>query len=98
MWLLALLLVADTSGAFAVQVAPEESLWVRVSGYGDPVVLVPGLLGSGFGYRTLAARLDSAGYRTIIVNPLGVGRSTRPKRADYSLSAQADPSPPFLIR
>ncbi len=90
MWLLALLLVADTSGAFAVQVAPEESLWVRVSGYGDPVVLVPGLLGSGFGYRTLAARLNSAGYRTIIVDPLGVGRSTRPKHADYSLSAQAD--------
>ena len=90
MWLLALLLVADTSGAFAVTVAPEESLWVRVSGYGYPVVLVPGLLGSGFGYRTLAAGLNSAGYRTIIVEPLGVGRSTRPKRADYSLSAQAD--------
>ena len=90
MWLLALLLVADTSGAFAVTVAPEESLWVRVSGYGYPVVLVPGLLGSGFGYRTLAAGLNSAGYMTIIVEPLGVGRSTRPKRADYSLSAQAD--------
>jgi pimeloyl-ACP methyl ester carboxylesterase len=61
-----------------------------MAGNGDPVVLVPGLLGSGFGYRTLAAQLNTAGYKTIIVEPLGVGRSARPKRADYSLSAQAD--------
>ncbi len=90
MWLLALVLVADTAAAFAVPVAPAESLWVSVSGSGEPVVLVPGLFGSGFGYRQLVPRLNHAGYRTIVVEPLGVGRSARPKHADYSLSAQAD--------
>ena len=35
-------------------------------------------------------RLDTAGYRSIVVEPLGMGASTRPAEADYSLTAQAD--------
>src|SRR5207253_3175529 len=34
--------------------------------------------------------LNGAGYRTIVVEPLGIGSSARPQRADYSLTAQAD--------
>ena len=88
MWLLAFLLVADTS--FVVPVAPAETLSVNVGGSGDPVVLLPGLVGSAFAYRNLAPLLHGAGYRTIVIEPLGVGRSSRPKDADYSLDAQAN--------
>jgi len=34
--------------------------------------------------------LNAAGYRTIVIEPLGVGSSSRPERADYSLTAQAN--------
>ena len=88
MWLLAFLLVADTT--FVVPVAPAETLSVSVAGSGEPVVLLPGLVGSGFAYRNLTPLLNLAGYRTIVIEPLGVGRSGRPKDADYSLDAQAN--------
>src|SRR5207249_962108 len=38
----------------------------------------------------LVPLLNSAGYRTIVVEPLGIGSSGRPQRADYSLTAQAE--------
>src|SRR3989454_5005591 len=90
MWLLAALLLADTSRAFAIALAPAESVWVTVGGAGDPVVLIPGLFGSAFGYRSVLPRLVEAGYRTIVIEPLGIGTSARPEHADYSLTAQAD--------
>src|SRR5205807_4504711 len=31
-----------------------------------------------------------AGYRAIVIEPLGIGTSTRPEKANYSLTAQAD--------
>jgi len=34
--------------------------------------------------------LVTAGYRTIVIEPLGVGASGRPEKANYSLTAQAD--------
>ena len=71
-------------------VLPQESLRVTIAGSGETVVLVPGLFGSAFGYRHLLAMLPAAGFRTIVIEPLGIGRSPRPKRADYSLTAQAD--------
>ena len=43
-----------------------------------------------FGFRTLVPLLNAAGYRTIVIEPLGIGSSARPPRADYSLTAQAD--------
>ena len=90
MWLLALLLLADSSRSFTIPVAPRESLQVTVAGAGEPVVLLPGLFGSAFGYRTLIPQLTAAGYRAIVIEPLGIGGSARPERADYSLTAQAD--------
>src|SRR5437660_1049995 len=90
MWLLIVLLLADTSRAFSIALAPAESVWVTVEGVGDPVVLIPGLFGSAFGYRTVLPRLVEAGYRTIVIEPLGIGTACRPEHADYSLTAPAD--------
>ena len=91
MWLLAgFVLVTDTIHTFPVALSGPESLTVTVSGAGDPVVLVPGLFGSAFGYRKLIPLLTDAGYRAIVVEPLAIGTSARPEHADYSLTAQAD--------
>ena len=75
---------------YLVPVAPQESLRVTIAGSGETVVLVPGLFGSAFGYRHLLVMLPAAGFRAIVIEPLGIGRSPRPRRADYSLTAQAD--------
>jgi len=91
--LLALFLLTDStavSQSLMVPVAPAESLSVELTGRGDPVVLIPGLFGSAFGFRKLVPLLVTAGYRTIVIEPLGVGASGRPEKANYSLTAQAD--------
>src|SRR6184192_768330 len=93
MWLLAALLLADSSSVehnFKVPLTRTESLAVATAGAGDPIVLIPGLFGSEFEFRKLVPLLNQAGYRTIVIEPLGVGSSGRPARADYSLTAQAD--------
>jgi pimeloyl-ACP methyl ester carboxylesterase len=90
MWLLAVALLTDTIRTFPLALSGPESLTVTVAGAGDPVVLVPGLFGSAFGYRRLIPLLTDAGFRTIVVEPLAIGTSTRPEHADYSLTAQAD--------
>src|SRR5918995_771026 len=89
---LALLTLAASAAAEEkqIQVAEGERLRVVDSGAGEPIVLVPGLLGSAFAFRKLSARLVGAGHRVIVVEPLGFGGSSRPKTADYSLTAQAD--------
>jgi pimeloyl-ACP methyl ester carboxylesterase len=61
-----------------------------VTGRGQPVVLIPGLFGSKFGFRHVVPLLAGAGYRVIVVEPLGIGSSARPENGDYSLTAQAD--------
>jgi pimeloyl-ACP methyl ester carboxylesterase len=76
--------------SFRIAVAPGETLHVVTAGSGDPVVLVPGLFGCAFGFRHLLSRLPALGYRAIVIEPLAVGSSSRPERADYSLTAQAD--------
>src|SRR2546430_15924478 len=96
MWLLALLLLADTSRAFSIALAPAESVRVTVGGAGDPVVLIPGLFGSAFGYRSVLPRLVDAGYRTIVIEPLGIGTSARPQHADRSLTPRPIEGPPRL--
>lgn len=90
MWLLPLLLAATDSTVFSLPVAPAETLHVAVAGTGEPVVLLPGLFGSVYGFRKVEPLLVAAGYRTIVIEPLGVGSSGRPERADYSLTAQAN--------
>ena len=91
MWRLALLALADSlTTTHAVPVAPAETLAVTVSGEGRPIIFVPGLVGSAFGFRHVTSALADDGYQTVVVEPLGVGRSGRPRDADYSLTAQAD--------
>ena len=93
MWWLAVVLLGDsaaTGSTFKVPVARAESLSVETAGTGEPVVLVPGLFGSAFGFRKLVPLLTTAGYRTIVIEPLGIGASARPEKANYSLTAQAD--------
>src|SRR6266540_7363516 len=93
MWLLlALTVLADSSRGISVVLAHAESLQVSVAGseLAAPVVLIPGLFGSAFAYRHEVPGLTAAGYRAIVIEPLGVGVSGRPEHADYSLTAQAD--------
>ena len=91
MWVLALIFcLGDSTVALRVPVARAESLQVSVTGDGRPVVLIPGLFGSQFGFRNVVPRLTKAGYRVIVIEPLGIGSSARPEDSDYSLTAQAD--------
>ena len=90
MWLLALVILADSTRSFGVPLAAAETLRVTEVGAGEPVVLIPGLFGSAFAFRELGPRLARAGYRAVVVEPLGIGASARPEHADYSLTAQAD--------
>ncbi len=82
--------MAGPDTTLRVRVAPGESLHVEVQGQGTTVVLIPGLFGSAHAYRAVVARLTASGHRTIVVEPLGLGQSSRPRHADYSLSAQAE--------
>jgi pimeloyl-ACP methyl ester carboxylesterase len=84
-FLLALVLAA--SGYMAV--GPKEGVRVFIEGSGPPIVLVPGLSGCAYGYRGVAPLLREQGFRTIIIEPLAVGESTRPRGADYTLTAQS---------
>jgi len=80
----------DSTRHYMIATAPAESLHVVMEGGGRPLVLIPGLFGSVFGFRKLLPLLTAAGYQVIIVEPLGFGTSGRPAHADYSLTAQSD--------
>jgi pimeloyl-ACP methyl ester carboxylesterase len=86
------LLAADTARHVEIHTAPNEVLDVVLQGDGPgaPVVLIPGLFGSAYGFRKVVPLLTARGFRTIVVEPLGIGDSGRPIPADYSLTAQAD--------
>ena len=89
--LIAALLTTDTTTqTLKVAVGRDESLRVVTSGAGEPVVMIPGLFGSAYGFRKLIPLFADCGYRTVIVEPLGIGFSSKPPKADYSLSAQAE--------
>jgi pimeloyl-ACP methyl ester carboxylesterase len=90
--LLALLLataLAPDSTATRIVVAPAETLTVATQGSGPPVVLFHGMVGSAWTWRHVVAELNARGHRTIVIEPLGMGLSSRPEKADYSLTAQA---------
>jgi pimeloyl-ACP methyl ester carboxylesterase len=78
------------STRFFVRLEATESLQVTTAGEGEPVVLIPGLFGSAYGYRHLLDLLPAAGYQAIVIEPLGIGTSARPEKGDYSLTRQAD--------
>ena len=71
-----------------IAVAPAESLYVSVSGRGEPVVIVPGIWSLSFAFRKVVPQLLASGLSVIVIEPLGVASSTKPKDADYSLTAQ----------
>jgi len=73
-----------------IEVAPAETVAVHELGYGDAIVIVPGLLGSAYGFRHIMPQLADAGFRVIVVDMLGTGSSNAPEKADYSLTAQAE--------
>src|SRR5574341_858796 len=84
------MVLADSTRTYPVSVARAESLWVTDAGEGRPVVLIPGIFGSAYSYRRVLPLLTERGYHAIVIEPLGIGRSAKPQRADYSLDAQAD--------
>lgn len=84
-----MLLTADPPVVHRIPVAPAETLTVTIAGTGSPVVLIPGLFGSAYGFRKVTPLLNEEGLQAIVVEPLGIGASGRPRRADYSLTAQA---------
>ena len=86
---LALISSLDSAVVRQIQVAPGELLRVTVTGSGEPVVLIPGIFGGAYGYRKIVGPLVQRGYRCIVIEPLGYGRSSYPEGADYSFTAQA---------
>jgi pimeloyl-ACP methyl ester carboxylesterase len=70
--------------------AGSDSLHVVSEGSGPVVAFIPGLFGSAYAFRQVAPLFLGAGYRVVIVEPLGVGSSARPPQADYSLAAQGE--------
>lgn len=91
MYLFSILLIAaplDSAVVQDIQVGDGEVLRTTSMGSGEPIVLVPGIFGGAFGYRKITGSLASAGYRIIVVEPLGYGSSSHPKNADYSFGAQ----------
>lgn len=74
---------------YRVVLAPGDTVVATSEGSGTSVVFVPGLLGNSYGFRKVAPALADSGYRTVIVEPLGTGNSSRPREADYTLEAQA---------
>ena len=88
---LALLSVpTDSTVVRDVEVARGETLRTTSIGTGQPIVLIPGIFGAAFGYRKITRPLVARGYRTIVIEPLGYGWSSRPKDADYSFDAQTE--------
>jgi pimeloyl-ACP methyl ester carboxylesterase len=78
----------DSAEIRDIQVAPGEVLRTTSAGAGQPLVLIPGIFGAAFGYRRITGPLIARGYRTIVIEPLGYGWSSHPKKADYSFTAQ----------
>ncbi len=73
-----------------IEVAPGETLRTTSFGEGEPLVLIPGLFGAAYGFRSILGPLAAQGYHCIVVEPLGYGWSSRPKKADYSFTAQTE--------
>jgi pimeloyl-ACP methyl ester carboxylesterase len=93
MFLLSLALLTipvDSAIVRDIEVADGEILRTTSLGTGQPIVLIPGLFGGAFGYRKITEPLVAQGYRTIVIEPLGFGSSSHPKKADYSFGAQTE--------
>lgn len=80
--------VRDSAVVRDIAVASGETLRTTSVGQGETVVLIPSLFGAAYGYRAVTKALVNKGYRCIVVEPLGYGWSSHPKKADYSFTAQ----------
>lgn len=80
------------SSARSIVTAPAESLRVTTSGpqTGPVVVIIPGIVSPAYAFRRVLPPLAAAGIRAVVIEPLGFGESSRPGRADYSHTAQAE--------
>ena len=87
---LSLLVALDSAVVRTVTTAPAESLRVTITGTGTPVVIIPGLSGRAFAFRKVIPSLAQNGLQLIVIEPLGTGNSSRPGKANYSLTSQAD--------
>ena len=89
---LLLLATLDTTAQVrSVTVAPGEHLQTTVIGEGaQTVVLITAIFGGAYGYRHLTGAISDLGFRCVVIEPLGFGASSHPKKADYSFTAQAD--------
>lgn len=65
-------------------------------GGGDPVVFIHGTPSHSFLWRNVTPRVKDGGYRTIVYDLLGFGRSERPRGRDTSVAAQAELIPKLL--
>lgn len=92
-WLLIMMGLLSTNThaqSMRIDVAPAESIAIHKSGAsGSAIVIVPGLLGSHFGFRHVTQALESQ-HRVFVVDLLGFGSSSRPRHADYSFGKQSD--------
>src|SRR5918992_5077196 len=79
---------ADSAVIRNIEVAPGETLRTTSIGTGQPLVLIPGIFGAAYGYRKITGPLVARGYRCIVIEPLGYGWSSNPKKSDYSFTAQ----------
>jgi len=87
---LALLLTPlDSVAVRDIRVADGETLRITEIGKGRPIVLLPGIFGGAYSYRKVTGPLVAQGYRAIVIEPLGYGSSSHPKKADYSYDAQS---------
>lgn len=89
MYPVAVALLLQVGAVQHVVVAPAETLTVATAGSGTNVVLIPGLFGAVRMGAGVEAELAPRGYRVITIEPLAVGSSSRPRRANYTLDAQA---------
>jgi len=85
-----LTLPIDSAVVRDIRVADGETLRTTSVGTGQPIVLIPGIFGGAFGYRKITGPLAVQGYRITVVEPLGYGSSSHPKKADYSFEAQSE--------
>ncbi|HET9233552.1 MAG TPA: alpha/beta fold hydrolase [Candidatus Eisenbacteria bacterium] len=89
MWICFALVLLAEGARVSTTVAPGEILTVTATGSGSDVVFVPSLCGAAYGFREPTRAVAEAGYRAIVIEPLGFGHSSRPPTADYSLTAQS---------
>ncbi len=75
---------ADSLAVFPRGLAPDASRAERTT-----VVLIPGPVGSAFSMRHITAALAAQGVPSVVIDPLGMGSSLRPEKADYTLTRQA---------